>query len=1218
MTKRIAVALSAVLPLSSAEAFDGHEVAAGPLRMTVGRIADVTACGKPVPVPVVLVNRGEDALTVRLELFGLVDEWRAVGETGRTVTVPAGGRAEAAFAMAAGEGAESALYPAHVRATFTAGGGERTAHAVRIFACRFPPASGDARADPPVVDVPADAAIDLSHLSAHRCTWRRFDGEPQSAPHGWTGTDEATGTSLGVRNVARGAARRAFVLHPPWRGGAGAAFLCWTLRLPDAKPIKLRFANAIRDHSADEPPSDGVTFRAWVGEEKLFERHTAAKTWTPGEADLSRWAGEEIELRLESHPGPDRNTVCDSSYWAEPIVQAGTVAEALSAEERKALRDRARRVLAVGAGAGREELAFELDGPCRAAVALGRAGLADAAIAFGTAERSVVLDGLRVRVLDQPAGWKPSPLVVRWVGVTPGAAGEKITVTHRCVLDGEAFDLVCELWAEKSGLRIRTTCPKRITDLAPGPADVEAGRVFYGHGYCVVEPGAFVSRFGGHDLSTSHVACDFPGVSLLTASDNPPERFEVDPADRTYALHTTMGATLTFVPSLDGAFDAAFRYRPLYDKQAAPAFADKAGRFVFDIWGGRYADIARRMRRMIAYGLTDSLLTVHVWQRWGYDYRLPDIYPPNPDLGTVEEMREIGRVCRDANIPWGLHDNYIDVYPDSEGFTYENVCYTPGGEPVRAWYNRGRGAQSYRWRPDRFQPFLRRNIELIAEDLAPTHYFIDVFTSMGCVDFHDRQGRYHSSLETRKHWGEAFAHIRQRFGGDAPMTSEAGHDQLTGYLEGADCQFLRLSDRPGRFVRRVPCKAWQRVPWYDAVLHDRFSLHGVGYSRRYQGGRTRRHAGIESDDYISAELLTGHALMIDAGAFGRGAVRKYWLAQDVIRGIAAERITAVRFADGDIDRQTITWSDGTTIRVNRGEGDWRTAGRVLPPCGYFAGGEGGLISAIERIDGVIVEQSSGAGRRYANARGHDASAGVRIRPEAVGIEHLGDGRFRLRMRWHADQPAPRAARAFVHFVANLDTWRDERIAFQGDFDPDPPATKWAGVVEAAPTHPLSVPPDADDREYAVVAGLYDRTGRLPLAGKDVGSRRILLGTLHVSRAGGKVTDVRLQKAPTPPDRTQRWNLEARPIDFGWVRTTGALRCTPTDGGLLLTPLPDEPAFDLTVRPTEAGMDAAVGRIRAVKIDGTPGRDVPFNADGGAVTFRTKPGEFAYRLEPRGR
>jgi hypothetical protein len=1072
-----------------------------------------------------------------------------------------------------------------------------------------------------VLAVPADGALSLAGARACRAAWRYYDQPLVYMPVGWRGSAPISAANFQVYAVTRGTSQRALAMHPPWKPSGGTIFVEYRLRLPETKPIELRFANAIRDHTADEAPSDGVTFRVWAGEGegkllKLFERHTDSKRWVEGKADLGRFVGKEILLRLESHPGPKRDTTCDSSFWGEPIVLAGEPPAALTDEQREELRARARRAVASGKGADKSELVFGLEGGMIAAVVAGKYGLADAAIAFGAGKRCVVFDGMRASVLGQEVGRGASNVLVRRVEVLADKEAGLTRLTHHCRMGGETFRLVAELFSEGPGLRVRFACDKRITDLAPGAADQAAPRIYYGHGYCIAEPKAFRAGFGGHDLSTSHVGFDFAGgVSLLQASNHPPDYLEVDPGSRAYGLHTHLDATLTFVPGTKGAFDCAVRYQPLYDKPASGGFGRKAGRFVFDIWGGRYAEIAETMRRMIAYGLTDSLLTVHVWQRWGYDYRLPDICPPDPRLGTVADMREIAAVCKARDIPWGLHDNYIDFYPDADGYSYDHICFTEHGEPVKAWINRSRDAQSYRWRPDRFMPFLQRNVRLLKRDLAPTHYFIDVFTSIGCFDYYDRQGAFHSMLQTRRCWGEAFAWIRQYLGGDAPTTSEAGHDQLTGCLDGADCQFLQLSPVGRPFCIRVPCADWGRVPWFDAVLHDKFSLHGVGYPGRYEGGRPRRDHGIESDDYVSAELLTGHALMIDRGGFGRGAVRKYWLAQDLIRRIATDRIVAVELVGGDMHRLSISWKSGAKVLVNRGEKDWAIGGRTLPQYGYYAT-DGVIESSIERIGGAIVEQSrSGSQRWYFNARGFDPSQALAIRPRIDRIEHLGGGRFRMIVDWDAQRPTPRDLSVFVHFTSEK-LGQGEQIAFQGDFRPDVGTSRWTGRVTTGKDNAIQVPAGQDEKEYRIVVGMWDPAAgrRYPLRGTDVGHLSYLLGRLLIERSGGKVTGLRLVRHEPPAEPAPRWNVEGKPIDFGPAVTTGALRCERQKDALIVTPLPDTPAFEVSLRLSRL---AAPGRrataIAAVDAAGREMRKLEFAAKDGSVTFRTAKGDFAYRV-----
>ncbi len=1218
--------LIVVLSLASiAAAFNGHIVTEGPLKIIIAEIPSPTQYDKPIPISVTVENLGESALAVQLHVADLVDEWYAVGPPQTQLSVPPGKTQTTTFQIAAGKGAYSALYPVHIYAATQYQGKSLTAHAVQIFESKFLKASPVAKPSPrdlPLNIVPAQGALPLTSLKTYRIAWQYFEKPLKYLPIGWQDSDPQSSANFNLQNVTRGATKYSLHMHPPWRGGGGTIFAEYKLKLPNTTLITLTFANAIRDHTAAEPPSDGVTFRVWVDQQKLFERHTDSKTWLPGKVNLSPFAGREILLRLESHPGPRRNTTCDSSFWAEPTITAGALPPQLTLAQREALRQRARSLVQNPNQTARIEHIYKLDDGYIAVLIPGPNGVFDGVLAFGKDKQCVTYDGLNVSLLGQKIGPGPSPVIVRQVRTTKSDTLNKIQLIHRLAFQGDEFELISSIWKDRSGLRIRLDCPERITDFSLASADQKAPRVFYGHGYCIEEPQAFRAGFGGHNLSTSHVGFDFAkGISLLIATDYPPDHLEVNPDRNIYALHTHLNATMTFVPSTKGAFDCAFKYRPLYDKRAAPDFANKAGRFVFDIWGGRYADNAEQMKRMIAYGLTDSLLTLHVWQRWGYDYRLPDIYPPNPNLGAVEDMQQVGRICDQYNIPWGLHDNYIDIYPDAKDYSYDHICFTEGGQPIKAWFNSGRNAQSYRWRPDHILPFVQRNLKLIKPDLHPTHYFIDVFTSINIFDYYDRHGQFHSFLETRRHWGEAFAWIRDYLGHNAIMTSEAGHDQLTGYIAGADCQHLQITPDSRRFCIRIGCKDWQRVPWFDAVLHDKFSLHGVGYSGRYQGGRDRADHGISSDDYISDELLTGHALMIDRYAFerkqaGRDAVRKYYLAQDFIRSIARDAIQDVQFVEDDIHRQIITWNSGAKVYVNRGENDWHIADKILPQYGYYAKNKT-IESNIEKINDVIVEQSHAPNRWYFNARGYSTDVTLQVQPVAQKVEFLGDNKFKLLIDWSVHQPIPEDLSVFLHFTSEKSK-RDDKIAFQGDFKPNPPTSSWQASITTGSDRIININPEFGAGEYDIKVGLWNpATGRrYPLLGDNDGNLGYRLGKLIVRKNGGNITSVDLMKNSYQPKLRNRWNRQRKSIDFGPARTAGAFRVEKKSNQLVVTPLPQLPPFEITLRiPQLLGNSSdSTPSVTAVDMQGNTLRPVPCQYRNRQLTFKTRTNEFAYHIK----
>ena len=1057
---QITAALFLALP-AALGAYSPPEDAAGPLSVRIEGPATIAQAGAPAPITVVLDNKGDAALqgTLRVQL---IDGWRA--EPSGAIAFSIGPRAAVrhSFTVTPAAGSYSAHYPIHVFAEFQAAGQELVAHPVLIVETRLPrpPRARIGRAQPATewkpMELLADRGMALWRLPARRAVIQVFGARPLVMPAGWQGSEEQTRASVqfGLR-VDRGGAREAIGIHPPYsQGRAGTALVEFPLRLPGSAPLKLRFANAIRDHTPPkERPSDGVTFRvrvvafdapAGAQGEVLFERHTDAKTWQEGEADLGRFAGRDIRLQLESHPGPKNDTNCDQSYWAEPVVVAGTPPAAPafppSAAAGSRLLGRLQR-----ARLGRAGQAWEVR------LWPGRRGLLDSVIAFGRDNARLFLQGFRVRVLDDALEDWRSPAA--FIEAREEAAAGRYRVRHRFQSWAGGFDLVGELWTEAGALRAHfrlENAPAARPWLAVYLEDVSAGRwsqgarrVYAGAGNVLQEPQAFSLGFDGHRLSTSFVGFDFAGgLSLLQAVDVPPTRLEVDPAAGLYTLHAAHEQTLAFIPA-GNIWEAVAAWRETNGLQAAPGVASLAGRFVFDLWGGRYGESAAALRRAARYGLRDALVVWHNWQRWGYDYRLPDIYPPNPRLGTFEEFQDLVAAARQNGMLFAPHDNYIDFYPDAEGFSYEKIAFHKDGQPVKAWFNRGREAQSYRWSTERLRPYLERNLRLIRDGFAPTAFFIDVWSSIGPYDSWTADGRFIDRIVTRDTWGEAFDWIRRYLGNNAPQVSESGHDQLIGRLDGAQTNHLRVDVPPageyGWATWPIRCADAERVPWFDAAHHDRFVLHGAGYETRYAAGLDRNAHGIYSDDYVSTEVLTGHPAMVKA-PFGRDVVRKYWLLDNVMRALALRRIRSVEFAAGNLHRQHVTWDNGGEVWVNRGADDWSVAGHSLAQYGFYAripAGKENAEAAVERLGGAVVEWARSPGMLYVNPRaGGPVSIGPLTAAGAVRLAWDGNNvsltplpesaAFDVRLRWALlprRLPAPDIAEAVDESGHVLETSR---------------------------------------------------------------------------------------------------------------------------------------------------------------------------------------------------
>ncbi len=1181
-------------------AFDGHLVTREAIQLEIGEFPPPVDAESVVEVPVSIRADGSSGFRGDLTLHGLVDEWRSVGPRSAVISVGPGDEQNILFRLRAEPGVERALYPVHITLRDEDGG--EFLHAVRVFESRIPKRIPST---PEPIVVPPVGTVDLSDAGLSRVTWEVRDGTPGKQPRGWTGSDPETGTERTVGAVDRGGVKRALRVHPPYRTGPGTMRCEYRVRLPDAEPITLSYATAVRDPDDQGRAGDGITFRVRIAEAILAERHHDSRTWTPETVDLTPWQGQTITIALETSPGPDRKTAFDLGYWGEPVLRVGSMPRRATEAEIEALERRAEDLLE-GDQVGNDPAIILAKG-ARAVLLPGPNGLIDGEIGFSLEGRSVRFRGLEIALHGSLLGGPDASSRVENTRAERLSRGGWRFV-HRCRDATGPFDLTLAAQPAGDALKLKADCSRRITRLALGPARQHAPRIYGGHGYVIEEPGAMTLPFRGHGLAASHVAVDFEdGLTLLTASDHPPVAFEIDPADRRYSLVTPYDATLTFVPGTKGGLEAAVRYRPHYDKTAAPGVPAKAGRFVFDIWGGPYRDITQLMRGAIDYGLRDAMLTVHSWQRWGYDYRLPDIFPPNPRLGTLEDLQELSRLCREHDIPWGLHDNYIDFYPDAEDFSYERICFNEEGKPVKAWLNESRDARSYRWRPDAFRPFLVRNLEQIVPALQPTQSFVDVFSALPPVEYHTRDGSFHTALETRRHWGEAFATIREALHGPAITTSEAGHDQLTGYLDGADCQFLQLAAEPGKFLIKAPCADWERIPWMDAVLHDRFILHGVGYSSRYQGGRSRLHHGIESDDYIGAEILTGHALMIDRTAGLTGAVRKYWLAQPVARALALDSIAEAGWQPGNLHRLRVKWLGGMEVHVNRDSEDWSMADFVLPPFGFVAD-DGAVRAAVERIDGHVVEHSRWPGGFYVNSRTRTLpGAPLPVTPRAGEFRAMGERAFRLPLRWTAAHPLERDARVFVH-VVGAEELGGERIVAQGDHNPDLPTTQWQGEVVSGSQTTIRLPADLGPGEYPIVVGLHAGGPRLSLRGESFDLDRYLVGSVQLDR-GGNLSFRPSDYLPPPPLGNPPGTL----IDFGLARTDGAFRADIEEDTLTVTPLPDSETMKVTLRLPEGWSDRPTRTVEVLRRDGVGGDLIPTQTGVGTLSFTTRPGDFAYRL-----
>jgi len=117
-----------------------------------------------------------------------------------------------------------------------------------------------------------------------------------------------------------GVTRRCIFMHPPYMTGPGYTFaLLEPADLPKAWPTAFRCLIGKGDGS---DPGDGILFRIAVVDAKGRQTIVAEKpwikhAWTPLEADLSRWQGQRVRIKLIADVGPADNSAGDWAAWAD-------------------------------------------------------------------------------------------------------------------------------------------------------------------------------------------------------------------------------------------------------------------------------------------------------------------------------------------------------------------------------------------------------------------------------------------------------------------------------------------------------------------------------------------------------------------------------------------------------------------------------------------------------------------------------------------------------------------------------------------------------------------------------------------------------------------------------------------------------------------------------------------------------------------------------------
>jgi Family of unknown function (DUF5696) len=1091
----------------------------------------------------------------------------------------------------------------------------------------------------------------LADIGMYAVAYQSYGGDVVRMPPSWTGHFTAeSGIAYVPHETVLG--RDAILLHSPWKVPAGKVWVDYRLRLPDVAPLTFSFGIAMRPDIAVPGKSDGVTFSCYLmdgeGERELMRAHQAEAAWQDSSFDLAPWAGKVITLRFQTEPGPANSPSFDFSYFGDAKITCGSGEDGQPDLVEQLTTTKAYRATA---GIGLEKLC---NSPDRGVIpsnlldyenTVGNDGTAwlftydaaDCRIVYRYELATGTLDDFTVQMDDAPPF---QPAVGGGISVTREVDGKKVEAR---LTGGEA----------------------QSVELAPGgktlsvvweyPIDGESLRAVWnfaivGKALCVTvaadEPVVSAFSLGSEGQTPLRKTFGVPylagGVKYLPAQN----AFTCRYLDWTasHASRCPQGEA-TYEAKTDGTRNPlretgyiavspnVNEVLPNIPHPPSPYLSELGPRIMLDVWGhhkGTYQGDAENLRNLKDNGVDHLAIISHVWQRYGYDVKLPDHLPANPQFGGDEGMVEFGKAANDCGYLWSLHENYIDLYPDAPSYDETAAVLRADGSMSPAWFNAGTGVQSYGLKCNRALEYAKQNAPEVHRRFKTTAAYLDVHT---CVppwhqlDYDATQPMAAMALHKVERDAELFQYMRDTHEG--PLFGEgANHFYWAGLCDGAEAQ-VRGGENHTPFLD------------FDLLkLHPQMANHGMGYyerwfTRGYSHAWGHDTGTVEQvDKYRAQEIAYGHAGFIGNAQTDniQWVAKEHHMVHPVQRLYGTAKPTEITYevdgrfvsasvalAAGERGRQRIRYDSGLTVWVNWNREPWEVEGRLLPQWGFLALGpdtevctvlrEGKFADYAACPEYVFVDARTSFNMPYMDSRKD-------IEPQLAELKDLGNGRASITYRWVVNDTLDTDNHCFVHFTAKGSSHSDG-IVFQQDHEPPKPTSRWKpGDVITDGPYEIALPAEPFE-SYDIVIGLYGGP-RVPLKGIQSTGGRVLIGRMKIKREGGGIAGIESVGISESDgvDQVARADFAAHLnpagtwIDFGTVATDGSVKVNRDARGLTVFPYPRDREFtvslDVKAIAGEPNPDTGSLRLQAVLSGGNPSlQDHPFRIADGRLVFVTR-------------
>lgn len=347
---------------------------------------------------------------------------------------------------------------------------------------------------------------------------------------------------------------------------------------------------------------------------------------------------------------------------------------------------------------------------------------------------------------------------------------------------------------------------------------------------------------------------------------------------------------------------------------------------VFDNWettdattpATTFSDVKAQLQTLHNAGVTNLWVLLHPWQNKGYDDGYPDVLPAKADWGGDSGLADLSQTAGSYGYLFGLHENYVDFYPDAASWNAADCALNSDGTAKYAWFNPLLPIQSYEMKPTRAADYAGYFAPLIHSNYNTTASFLDEVSSFNpseTVDYDATTAGAGTFSETLSQYRNLYGLLRAAHGG--PVSGEGDNHLLSvGYIDDVEAQINSGSLSPNGAV--TPQGSWMPllVDFDLLKLHDKTLTHGVGYIERFYADEDntvhydKPYSKAQVLEYMATELAYGHGgfictpgryVFVDGAYNPNGYVEVAQLEQRYVlpaqRLYANARPTSIRYHD---------------------------------------------------------------------------------------------------------------------------------------------------------------------------------------------------------------------------------------------------------------------------------------------------------------------------------